>query len=166
MEADRPRVPHCDAFSSHFISMTAGVAPMNELRPPVYEHLNRIGKMVRSAICSLSNSAGVRLQVAGIGSLFHIFLTDQEILDHRSAETANACLLSILDLGLLNRAVYFAPGHSCSVSPVTTEDGAQTTLRAVTKTLESVKTIILYCLLGFLYGLSKDCYAPVCQFFG
>lgn len=142
LEPGEPAVPHAGTFVAHPLAMAAGIASLDELRPEAYDRLNTSGDEIMSGLRKLSAELGITYQVSGFGSLFHIFFTDKEITSFEDAKGADTNLIRHLDLGLLNRGVYFSPGHLCSLAAVTTKQDIDTTLDAVADTLLEMKPAI------------------------
>lgn len=122
--------------------MAAGLATLSELTPRAYEHINKLGKMMRDALAELSSDLGIFYRVIGVGSLFHVFFTREEVVDHSSASSSNPRLLAHLDLDLLTRGVYLAPAHFSCVSTANTAEDVKLTLEAVAQSLRSLKHIV------------------------
>ena len=140
--ASKPRVPLSGTFNAHPISMAAGLAHLNELKPEVYNHLNRMGQSMRDGFSKICRDLGIACQVTGLGSFFQMHFTKTPIRRHEDTKYADKRLLWYLDICLLNKGIYFAPCHTSYVSAVTTEKDVQTTLDAIQQVLTNAKPMI------------------------
>lgn len=142
LEVKRPRIAHPGTYNEHKISMAAGLATLEELTPNVYEHLEKTGETIRAGLKEICSDLGIKAQVTGIGSIFNLYFTDQEVVDARSERRANPLLIRYYDLNLLNRGINLAKAHCsyCSV-PMSDEDNKKT-LKAMEQTLVAMKPII------------------------
>jgi glutamate-1-semialdehyde 2,1-aminomutase len=122
--------------------MVAGLATLEELRPETYQHLNAIGQRIRKGLERVSEDVGIRTQVTGLGSIFHIHFASEKITDARSAARANQLLIRYYDINMANRGINLAKAHSsfCSV-PLADKDVEQT-LDAARETLTAMKEIV------------------------
>jgi glutamate-1-semialdehyde 2,1-aminomutase len=142
LRVDPPAISHAGTFNGHPLSMAAGLATLEALTPTTYAHLDKMGKILREGMEKASAKAGVVAQVVGVGSVFHIYFTDQPVVDDGSAETPNPLLIRSYDLNMLMRGIYPGKGHCSFVStPITTREVKQT-LEAVEDTLFSMRPFL------------------------
>ena len=127
-ESGKPRIGFSGTFNAHPLSMAAGIATLRELRPQVYEHLNSLGRRIRMEVKALLDEKGVVAQVIGIGSLFNILWTNEEVWDYRSVATSDMGLSHCLSLALINRGIYLR-AHP-NVSTATTGEDVRRVLEA------------------------------------
>ena len=67
---------HGNTFAGNAITLAAGLAAINVLEHfPVYEHIDRLGKMARDEISNAFEDLGFPAQVLGVGSMFSIHMT-------------------------------------------------------------------------------------------
>jgi glutamate-1-semialdehyde 2,1-aminomutase len=142
IEIKKPKVPHPGTFNEHKIAMAAGLATIKELNKNSYEHLETTGNMLREGIQKICLELNINTQVTGIGSMFDLLFTDEEVIDIKTANSANELLKRYFDLAMLNRGVRLAPAHTsfCSV-PMTAND-IKFTLDAMRSALEQMRTLI------------------------
>ncbi len=136
------KVLYSGTFNATPMACAAGLATLKELTPQAYERLNKTGNDIRNGITELRNDLGIKLQVTGVGSLFDIFFTDQNIIDAESTATANAVIRTYNDLSLINKGILPAVGHWCCTSAVTSDYDVKKTLKAIEKTLTELKPLI------------------------
>ena len=75
---------HAGTFNANPVTMTAGLATMKQLTPPIFERLDRMGDDLRSRVQEVIDRREFPAQVSGKGSLFWVHLTDRELTDYRS----------------------------------------------------------------------------------
>lgn len=115
-----PAIPHPGTFNGNPIGMAAGIATLKLLTPKVYDHINGLGDLIRKRLNLLFQRLGVAAQAIGVGSLFFIHFTDQELFDYRSARTGDLAKLREAFLGLMEEGIFFSErGMGCLSSPMT-----------------------------------------------
>lgn len=142
-EFRKPRVPSSGTWNAYPISLAAGLAQLNELKPKDYEHINKLGHNLRTGLTKLLSDLNIKGVTVGTGSIFHVFFTEEkEIARYRDTLSAEPRILRYFDLDLLNRGVYLAPEHACNISVATTDKDIEQTLKAMKQTLIAIKPII------------------------
>ena len=92
------------------VSTAAGIATLGELRKPgVYARLFALGETLRGGLRQAVRDAGVTAQVQGDGPLAAIVFTGQEVVDYRSAATADRRRSRAFLLGLFRRGIFLNP---------------------------------------------------------
>lgn len=142
LTVDRAPISHAGTWNAHPVAMAAGLATLQELTPNAFIHLDEMGETLRQGIEKAAEKAGIVVQVVGVGSVFHIYFTDQPIVDSASAKTGNQLLLRHYDLNLIIRGIYPAKAHCSFISTPITRREVQETLEAVEDTLYSMKPIV------------------------
>lgn len=142
IEVRKPPIEHPGTFNDHKVTMAAGLATIKELTPGAYENLERIGKSIRNGLKKVCSDLGVEAQITGIGSIFHIYFTDKEVVDAKSAKNADPLLIRYYDLNLLLRGINLAKAHCSYCSVPMTDTDARDTLEAMEQTLISMKPMI------------------------
>ena len=135
-----PRLGFSGTFNAHPVSMAAGLAVMEEMKPSVYEEMDRLGERMREGLKAILEEAGVGAFVGGIGSFFHVIWTPEEVRDYRTAATGDRVLTRYFSLDLMNRGVFLL-GHP-NVSAVTTDEDLDFTLDAVRRSVDELKPLI------------------------
>ncbi|MCZ6676357.1 MAG: aspartate aminotransferase family protein [Candidatus Poribacteria bacterium] len=92
-------------FSGHPVTLAAGLATLQQLTPEVFAHLDRLGEQLQTGLSDLFARHGVAAQVVGLGSLFSIYFTDEELVNYRSLaradkEVSHRIFHSLLESGL------------------------------------------------------------------
>ncbi len=104
-------VAQSGTFSANPVTMAAGVATMAQLTPDVYTRLSDLGDTLRAKLQTLFDELDFPAQVAGLGSLFQIHFTREELVNYRSAASADKALEHEMFLGLMNEGILI--GASC-----------------------------------------------------
>jgi glutamate-1-semialdehyde 2,1-aminomutase len=92
------------------VSAAAALATLAELRRPgVYPRLFALGESLRSGLRAVLKEEGVTAQVQGDGPLAAVVFTDREVVDYRSAFTADKKRARAFLLGLFRRGIFLNP---------------------------------------------------------
>ncbi len=83
-----PAVPHGGTFSANPMSMAAGIATLEELTPPAFERLERLGEGFVAGVQECFARRGIDGQLAGLGSLWRVHLSSAPLSDYRSTISA------------------------------------------------------------------------------
>ncbi len=83
-----PAVPHGGTFSANPMSMTAGIAALEDLTPQSFDHLERLGQQFEEGVIECFRRHGVDGQVTGLGSLRRIHMSKGALSDFRSTFAA------------------------------------------------------------------------------
>ncbi len=110
-------------FNGNPVSAAAGIATLEALTPPVIDELNRAGEELVERLDKALGASGLPAGVTGVGSLFNLHATGEEITDSRAVGRADPGLTELLHLGLMNRGYFLAPrGMGCLSTAMTTEE--------------------------------------------
>jgi glutamate-1-semialdehyde 2,1-aminomutase len=143
LEVVNPPIRHPGTYNDHKISMVAGLANLTELsKPGVYDHLEKIGQGIRSGLKQTCTELGIKAQVTGIQSLFHLHFTDKEINDIVSARRDNQLLIRLYDICMANRGINVGKAHVGFCSTPTTDEDVKETISAMKSALTTMKPII------------------------
>ena len=115
-----PRVAHAGTFNANPMTMLAGAATLDELTPEVYQKLEEMTDYLRSEILKVGAELEVPIQVTGLGSLFGIHFTSEELVGYRDIAAEDSAFRHKVFLGLLNEGILMA---SNLVGAVSTEIG-------------------------------------------
>ena len=109
-------IPHAGTFNANPVTMTAGIATMEQLTEPVYARLNARGDSLRSALQALGARYRVPLYVSGIGSMFKVHFSEAPVRGYRDTlETSNLMHTTLFLFGL-NRGIFLSEGGRCCLS--------------------------------------------------
>ena len=121
--------------------MAAGLAALKELESAGHEGLERKGREIRSQLSELLHERHLPYQVAGIGSMFQIFMTDRPVRNNRDAMSADAKTFMRLFHALLERGVYIPPSQyeTCFLSMAHSDGDIRRTVNAYDGALEAIQ---------------------------
>jgi glutamate-1-semialdehyde 2,1-aminomutase len=109
-------IPHAGTFNANPITMSAGIATMEQLTEPVYARLNARGDRLRDALQALGVRYQVPLYVSGIGSMFKIHFSEAPVRCYRDTLQTSTLLHTALFLFGMNRGVFLSEGGRCCLS--------------------------------------------------
>jgi glutamate-1-semialdehyde 2,1-aminomutase len=136
---------HASTFSGNPLSMAAGIAALQELKPEVYERLNAMGDALRAGFNRAFETTGIRGQATGLGSLVNLHLTDRPVHNARDSVAGAAeggPVLMHLHLCMLQRGVNQASRQMYSISAPMTEKEINQATDALTESLHELKPIL------------------------
>ena len=115
-----PRVAHAGTFNANPVTMLAGAATLDELTPEVYRRLEEMTEYLRAEVLKVGAELETPVQVTGLGSLFGIHFTGEELIGYRDIAAEDGAFRHKVFLGLLNEGILMA---SNLVGAVSTEIG-------------------------------------------
>jgi glutamate-1-semialdehyde 2,1-aminomutase len=115
-----PRVAHAGTFNANPVTMIAGAATLEELTPEVYRKLAEMTEYLRAGILKVGAELETPVQVTGLGSLFGIHFTGEELVGYRDIAAEDSAFRHQVFLGLLNEGILMA---SNLVGAISTEIG-------------------------------------------
>ncbi len=124
----RPGVALGGTFSANPLTMVAGAATLAGYDEAAITRLAALGDAFRQATNAAFRSAGLAAQLTGLGALFRLHLTRDEIRDYRSITPPprGPGALAAVQAGLLQRGVLLTP--NCSGALSTPMGESETTL--------------------------------------
>ena len=132
--AGGPRVAHAGTFKANPVTMLAGATTLEQLTPEVYRKLDDMTDYLRSEILKVGAELETPIQVTGLGSLFGIHFTGDELVGYRDIAREDSAFRHQVFLGMLNEGILMA---SNLVGAVSTEIG-ETEIDAFTAALRRV----------------------------
>ena len=132
-------IPHAGTFNANPVTMAAGEVVMNHLTPEVYDRMNALGGELRAKLSAVFDEFEVPAQVTGIGSLFGIHFTSEQIRDYRSVVRADGTMRRALFTGLLNEGVLLQTGTAGAMNSLTETSDIDTLVDATRRVVERVK---------------------------
>jgi glutamate-1-semialdehyde 2,1-aminomutase len=142
MVAPEGPVYQAGTLSGNPVVMAAGLATLKVLKEDdPYRELEKKTAVLREGINRAIPKNGVKSRVQGIGSLFTLFFTENQVTDYASALTANTQLYAKLFHALLEEGVYFPPSQfeTAFVSVSHTEEDIQKTIQAISQALKQTR---------------------------
>ena len=123
--------------------MLAGATTLEQLTPDVYRKLDEMTDYLRSEILKVGAELETPIQVTGLGSLFGIHFTGDELVGYRDIAREDSAFRHQVFLGMLNEGILMASNLVGAVSTEIgeTEIGAFTAAlrRVLERTLSAVK---------------------------
>lgn len=105
------KVYQAGTFSGNPMSLAAGMATVKELRAQGHECLERKGNLLRRGLEEALRDMKVPHQVAGIGSMFQLFLSSSPVRNYREALSSDSAMFDRLFRRLLDEGIYLAPSQ-------------------------------------------------------
>lgn len=143
LDVARARLAHPGTFNDFKISMAAGLSTIEQLTVGVYEHLETLTAELREGLKKICSDLGIKTQVTGIGSIFHLFFTDSPIVNMNSTRRANKLLYRYFELAMLNKGINLGKAHSSLCSVPMTHKEIGNTLDAAKETLSGMRPLII-----------------------
>ena len=138
MIAPAGTVYQAGTFNGNPISITAGIAMLNQLNNDFYVESNKKGNTLRNGIQDILNDKDLDFKVAGLSSMFQIYFTDKEVYDYTSAKSADTEKFNQYFHTLLKNGVFIPPSQfeCCFISSMHEGEDIQKTLEAVEKAIK------------------------------
>ena len=130
---------HAGTFNANPMTMVAGQVAMDHLTPGVIKRLNALGEQLRAKLRAVFDELEVQAQVTGIGSLFGIHFTSEEIVDYRTVVRGDGRMRKALFTGLLNEGVLLQGSAAGSLNVLTTEAHVDTLIDATRRVVQRVR---------------------------
>ncbi len=143
MLAPSGNVYQAGTFNGNPISITAGLATLKQLNGSFYSIMGDKGNILRSGIRDILDVHNLDYQVAGLSSMFQIYLTDKEVLNYDDAKTADTEKFTTYFQTLLNEGVFIPPSQfeCCFISKMHDDLDIQNTLDIIEKAMKTIKSI-------------------------
>ena len=125
-----PAVSHAGTFNANPLTMAAGATTLEQLTPAVYQGLADQTEELKQGIRDVCAELEVPVQVTGLGSLFGIHFTHEQVANYRDIAAADHDLRDRMFLGLLNEGILMASNLVGSISTATTAEDVGTMVGA------------------------------------
>ena len=139
-QAGGPRVAHAGTFNANPVTMLAGAATLEQLTPEVYRKLAEMTEYLRAGILKVGAALETAVQVTGLGSLFGIHFTGEELMGYRDIAAEDAAFRHQVFLGLLNEGILMAANLVGAVSTEIGEAEVDAFTAALRRVLERTLT--------------------------
>jgi glutamate-1-semialdehyde 2,1-aminomutase len=104
---------HGGTFTANPITMTAGLTTLKILEDgQLINKLNRLGDKIREQLREIFEANGVDVQITGVGSLFNVQFTKEEVKNANAVFKADRKKLVDYHLKLIENGVFFLPTHT------------------------------------------------------
>ncbi|MCI0863869.1 MAG: aspartate aminotransferase family protein [Chloroflexi bacterium] len=135
-----PRVAHAGTFNANPVTMLAGAATLEQLTPEVYRKLAEMTEYLRAGILAVGAELETPVQVTGLGSLFGIHFTSENLVGYRDIATEDPAFRHRVFLGLLNEGIMMAANLVGAVSTEIGQAEIDTFTAALRRVLERART--------------------------
>jgi glutamate-1-semialdehyde 2,1-aminomutase len=99
-------------LSGNPLAVAAGIACLKELaRPGTFERLEKISSEIADGISAAASSAGVRVVLNRVGSMWTVFFAEKPVYDYASAKKSDTSKFARLFHEMLDRGVYLPPSQ-------------------------------------------------------
>ena len=139
-QAAGPKVAHAGTFNANPVTMLAGATTLEQLTPEVYRKLAEMTEFLRAGILKVGAELETPVQVTGLGSLFGIHFTGEELLGYRDIAAEDAAFRHQVFLGLLNEGILMAANLVGAVSTEIGEAEVDAFTAALRRVLERALT--------------------------
>jgi glutamate-1-semialdehyde 2,1-aminomutase len=130
-------------YAANVIAVAAGNAALDELsQPGMYERLYKVSDRLRFGLEKVFADAKIPAKVAGVGPVFQVWFSQQDIHNYRdAARHASHELFRIWWEGMLDRGVLFHPGayENLFISFAHSEDDIDQTLAMARETAHAMR---------------------------
>ncbi|MFC5542224.1 glutamate-1-semialdehyde 2,1-aminomutase [Ureibacillus sp. FSL W7-1570] len=137
MEKVAPSGPVYQAgtLSGNPLAMTAGIETLSRLTPESYEYFKKLGDMLEEGIREAATKYNIPHTVNRAGSMIGLFLTNEDVVDFRSAQTSDLELFAEYHRLMLEEGVYLPPSQfeGLFISTAHTEEHIAKTIDAFHK---------------------------------
>ena len=132
-------IPHAGTFNANPVTMAAGEAVMKHLTPEVYDRMNALGGQLRAKLRAVFDEFEVPAQVTGVGSLFGIHFTSEQIVNYRTVVRSDKTMGRALFTGLLNEGVLLQTGTAGALNTLTSETEVDSLVDATRRVIQRLK---------------------------
>ncbi len=143
MIAPSGSVYQAGTFNGNPVSVTAGLATLKKLDSSFYSEMNSKGNSLREGIQDVMADNGLNYKVAGLSSMFQIYLTEREVWNYEDAKTAQTEKFTIYFQTLLKKGVFIPPSQfeCCFLSLMHSDEDIQKTLEIIDSGIKTIKTL-------------------------
>ena len=139
----KPKVSHSGTFNGHPVTMAAGIATLNELKPDVYQRLNSYAQTIKTEIEEALEGMNIVGHVSVAGSFMYlIHFGIKEMTNVRDKLREDIQLTTQFGLGSICDGIYLLPAHSCNLSAAFTDDDITQSIEIMKKVLRKIKPSI------------------------
>jgi len=141
MIAPSGNVYQAGTFNGNPISITAGLATLKRLESSFYSEMNSKGNKLRKGIQDVLTDNSLNYKVAGLSSMFQIYLTDREVWNYEDAKTAKTDKFNVYFQTILKKGVFIPPSQfeCCFLSIMHSEEDIQKTLEIIDEGMKTIK---------------------------
>lgn len=140
MIAPSGTVYQAGTFNGNPISVTAGIAMLNQLNNSFYSELDKKGNIMRSGIQDILDDNSLDFKLMGLSSMFQIYFTNNEVYDYSSAKSADTEKFDHYFHTLLKNGVFVPPSQfeCCFLSLMHDTEDIQKTLDTIEQFMKTI----------------------------
>lgn len=140
MIAPAGTVYQAGTFNGNPVSVTAGIAMLNQLNNDFYDEMNEKGNILRTGIQGILDDNDLNFKVTGLSSMFQIYFTDNDVYDYISAKSADTEKFNQYFHTLIKKGVFIPPSQfeCCFLSLAHDEEDIQKTLNAINDVMKNI----------------------------
>jgi len=112
-------------FAGNPLAMAAGLATLDQLRPNLYERLEKRGAQLERGLGDAADDADVDVQVARVESMMGLFFRPEPVRNYQHAQAMDKTAYGRFFWALLRRGVYFPPAPFESVFLSSSHHGSE-----------------------------------------
>jgi glutamate-1-semialdehyde 2,1-aminomutase len=99
-------------LSGNPLAMTAGITTLKILsKNDVYEKLEQKAALLEKGLIEASRKAGVKTRFCRAGTMFCSYFTDSDVVNYKTAKTADTVKFSRFFTAMITRGIYIAPSQ-------------------------------------------------------
>jgi glutamate-1-semialdehyde 2,1-aminomutase len=128
-------------LSGNPLAMTAGIETIKELlKQGTYSQIEKRSEMLEKGLIDAAKRAGVKTRFYRAGSMFCTYFTDTDVVDYKTAKTADTEKFSKFFSQMLDKGVNLAPSQfeAGFMSLAHTEKDIELTVKAAFEALKSI----------------------------
>jgi glutamate-1-semialdehyde 2,1-aminomutase len=134
-----PVISHAGTFNANPLTMVAGEATLQQLTPEAYRRMNGLGDVLREKLRAVFGELDVPAQITGVGSLFAIHFTSEEVTDYRSMLRGDQDMRGRLFMGLLNEGVLIFAKGAGALNTLTSDADVDSLVAAIRRVVGRIK---------------------------
>jgi glutamate-1-semialdehyde 2,1-aminomutase len=134
------KVYQAGTFSGNPVSLTAGLETIRILEREGHDGLDQQGERMRKGLESIVNEMHSPFQVAGVGSMFQLFLTNCAVRNYADAKRCDSIMFMEIFHKMLEKGIYLPPSQyeTNFLSTAHTPDQVDRTVDAFAESLSEV----------------------------
>lgn len=138
------KVYQAGTLSGNAVSVAAGLTTIRTLaeqKDTLYPSLARNADALKNGIADAAKDSGIDIQINGVGSMFQMFFTANDVTDYKTALTSDKTQFTKFQTALMNKGVFIAPSQfeTWFVSAAHSKDDLNKTIEAVDSALKESK---------------------------
>ncbi|MBB5149148.1 glutamate-1-semialdehyde 2,1-aminomutase [Ureibacillus thermosphaericus] len=113
MEKVAPSGPVYQAgtLSGNPLAMTAGIETLSRLTPESYDYFKKLGDQLEAGIREAATKYNIPHTINRAGSMIGLFLTNEDVVDFKSAQTSDLTLFAEFYRLMLEEGIYLPPSQ-------------------------------------------------------